>query len=186
MLPNTAMFEAHAGLQSHHLKSNKVPECNSITINILLIFKFLNMHVWFVFPGFRVFSELVCGFEWRRVTAVHPPTHHTRKPQGSAVLSRERERKHPLPAALPGSAQIAARLESSAHMNVWLRSRIITVRRSGRSSISEQCSNRRWSREHYSTAWLQSRVQTAAALSSWWAAFQQQRLWRMRLHWMLR
>lgn len=53
-------------------------------------------------------------------------------------------------------------------------SSIITVRRSDRSSVSEQCSNRRWCRDHCRAAWLQSRVQTTAALSHRWAALKQQ------------
>ncbi len=60
-----------------------------------------------VLTGRRFVRECIRGLKCRSVEAVHSPAHHACKPQGSALLSREREKLQPLTAALPSLSQIA-------------------------------------------------------------------------------
>lgn len=57
--------------------------------------------------------ECIRGLKCRSVEAVHSPAHHACKPQGSALLSREREKHQPLTTALPSLSQIADSLRPS-------------------------------------------------------------------------
>ncbi len=57
--------------------------------------------------GLRFVRECIRGLKCRSVEAVHSPAHHACKPQGSALLSREREKHQPLTATLPSPSQIA-------------------------------------------------------------------------------
>ncbi len=60
-----------------------------------------------VLTGRRFVRECIRGLKCRSVEAVHSPAHHACKPQGSTLLSREREKLQPLTAALPSLSQIA-------------------------------------------------------------------------------
>lgn len=57
--------------------------------------------------GLRFVHKCIRGLKCRSVEAVHSPAHHACKPQGSALLSREREKHQPLTTALPSPSQIA-------------------------------------------------------------------------------
>lgn len=57
--------------------------------------------------GLRFVRKCIRGLKCRSVEAVHSPAHHACKPQGSALLSREREKHQPLTTALPSPSQIA-------------------------------------------------------------------------------
>lgn len=60
-----------------------------------------------VLAGLRFVRECIRGLKCRSVEAVHSPAHHACKPQGSALLSREREKHQPLTTALSSPSQIA-------------------------------------------------------------------------------
>lgn len=57
--------------------------------------------------GLRFVRKCIRGLKCRSFEAVHSPAHHACKPQGSALLSREREKHQPLTTALPSPSQIA-------------------------------------------------------------------------------
>lgn len=73
-------------------------------VEIALLSKFMCVCV---LTGRRFVRECIRGLKCRSVEAVHSPAHHACKPQGSALLSREREKLQPLTAALPSLSQIA-------------------------------------------------------------------------------
>ncbi len=92
-----------------------------VTITLLLFDQFTNISIKMlvfiallsklvcvcVLTGRRFVRECIRGLKCRSVEAVHSPAHHACKPQGSALLSREREKLQPLTAALPSLSQIA-------------------------------------------------------------------------------
>ncbi len=91
-----------------------------VTITLLLFDQFTNISIKMlvyiallsklmcvcVLTGRRFVRECIRGLKCRSVEAVHSPAHHACKPQGSALLSREREKLQPLTAALPSLSQI--------------------------------------------------------------------------------
>lgn len=93
------------------------------TVTIVLLFLFLSANISIkdvgsnslapvskfvcMLTGLRFVRKCIRGLKCRSFEAVHSPAHHACKPQGSALLSREREKHQPLTTALPSPSQIA-------------------------------------------------------------------------------